>query len=779
MRKACVLGAGSMGAQIACHFSNAGMEVLLLDMPSTSSNRNATVDKQWRLALSAKPPALYDVSFASRVVTGNFSDDLPRIKDCDWVMEAVVEDVEIKQALFAQVDDLRRSDSLVTSNTSSIPLHVLSAGRSDSFRAHFCGTHFFNPPRYLRLLEVIPTAHTAQSVVDFLMDYCRLQLGKETILCKDTPAFVANRIGIYGILSVIRAAQDLGFSFAEVDALTGPLVGRPKSATFRTLDVVGIDVVSKVIRFLHEALTDDPQRAVFVLPSFVEELDSKKWWGEKTKQGFYKKVKKDGLKQILQLDINTYTYAPYERPHFESLSRAKAMPTLAERLNFLLALPDRVGDFYRRTFYEVCTYAAQCVPTIADSFHTIDRALCAGFGWAMGPFQVWDALGFSSTLSAMQKKRLILPDWVSAMQKNGADSFYLYADGKQSYYNIEQEKHQPFPAQDGVIYLAAYADKIVWQNRHATLYDMGDGVLQLAFRAKMNTLNAYVIAGIAKALDVTEERFCGLVIAGEEEHFSAGADLSLVYAHAAEQEYDEIDMMVRRFQQLIMRLRTSAVPVVVGVRGMVLGGGCELSLHADAVVAHTETYMGLVEAGVGLIPAGCGTKEMALRLSSSLQEGDPVLNRLLRTFKHVAMAKVSQSAHEARTLDYLRPSDTLLYNTSYLAQCAKEEVLRLYRYGYTPALPARHIKVQGRAGIAFLESVITNMLYGRYASSHDAKVAKKLSYVLNGGMLPAPTQVEDSYLLDLEREAFLSLCGEPKTLARMHSVLFKKKMLRN
>ena len=780
VRRVAVLGAGRMGAQIACHFANVGLDVLLLDVASSgTTRRNDVGNKQLQAAIQSHPPPLYDASFRSQITVGNFEDDLPEVGTCDWVLEAVVEDVAIKQALFAKVDALRKENCLVTSNTSSIPLHVLSSGRSASFCAHFCGTHFFNPPRYLRLLEIIPTAETASSVVDFLIRYGRIILGKEAILCKDTPAFVANRIGIYGILSVIRAAEDLGFSFAEVDALTGPLIGRPKSATFRTLDVVGVDVVAKVIRFLHESLKDDPRRACFALPSLVSSMDKKKLWGEKTQQGFYKKVKKDGVTEILQLDPSTHTYQPYEKPHFEALLKARGMEALPERFAFLLTLSDRVGDFYRRTTHEVFAYAAACIPEIADAPHIIDSALRAGFGWAMGPFQLWDALGFEATAVSVEKGGEKCPAWVSALRKKKAPRLYAYKDGKQVGYEPGRGVLSPIPGQEGVLVLSAHADKVVWRNRNVTLYDVGDGVLQMDFRAKMNTLNASVMEGVVKALELSSASFCGLVIASEEEHFSAGADLSLVYAHAAEQEYDEIDGLVRRFQQLVTSLRTAPIPVVVGIKGMTLGGGCELSVHADAIVASAESYVGLVETGVGLIPAGGGTKEMARRLSQTLREGDPVLNRLLQTFHTVATAKVSQSAHEALRFGYLRSSDTLLYGAPYLAQRAKEEALRLYRLGYTPGLPARNIKVQGRAGIAFLESVIANMRYGHYASAYDAKVAGKLSYVLNGGMLPKPTVVSEAYMMDLEREAFLSLCGEPKTLERMHGLLFKKKMVRN
>ena len=780
IKRVAVLGAGRMGSCLACHFANAGAQVLLLDLPQVGDvHKNAAVQRQLQATLQASPPALYSTSFGVRIATGNFEEDIAKIKDCDWILEAVVEDVEAKRSLLAQVDRHRRADSIVSSNTSSIPLHGLAAGRSDSFRAHFCGTHFFNPPRYLRLLELIPTPETNQELVDFLLHYGSMHLGKEVVLCKDTPAFVANRIGIYGMLSIIRAGQDLGFSFAEVDVLTGTLIGRPKSATFRTLDVVGLDVMGKVVRFLHGALKDDPQRARFQLPAFMEVLEKKGWWGEKAGQGFYKKTKKDGKTEILQWDVERHTYRPYESPRFEAVKGAQAVRALEERLPMLSAASGAVGTFYRRTFHDIFSYAAQCVPSVADTFHTIDRALCAGFGWAFGPFQTWDALGFLPTLSAMQKADVALADWLQDMQQSGATSFYSYKGGKPMHYDVPSKKERPLPRQDGVLCLAAHKEQVVWSDPGATLYDVGDGVLQLAFHTKMNTLNAHVMEGLDRALQLATEQFCGLVIANEAEHFSAGADLSLVYAHAAEQEYDEIDWMIRRFQQFVMRLRTAPLPVVAGVRGMVLGGGCELSLHTDLVVAHAETYMGLVEAGVGLIPAGGGTKEMARRLSLSLQEGDPVLNRLLRVFKLIATAKVSQSAHEAVSWGFMGAADPIARHASHVAQYAKEEVLRLHRRGYQPAHPAHDIKVQGRAGIAFLETVITNMVYGHYASPHDAKVAQRLSHVMNGGMLPAPTEVSASYLLDLEREAFLSLCGEPKTVERMHSLLFKKKTLRN
>lgn len=796
IKRVAVLGSGVMGSRIACHFANIGVQVLLLDIvPKELTDdekkkgltiehplvRNRIVNNALKAAIESKPSPLYDSKKATLIKTGNFEDHMKDIAAYDWVMEVVVENLDIKKKIYDQVEKYRKPGTLVTSNTSGIPIHLMAEGRSDDFRKHFAGSHFFNPPRYLRLLEIIPTPQTDPAVVDFLMHYGDLFLGKETVLCKDTPAFIANRIGVYSLMSGIHTVEQMGLTVGEVDRLTGPLIGRAKSATFRTMDVVGLDTTVNVSRNLLAGLPNDESKDRFKLPKIVEALYERKWWGDKTKQGFFKKTVNDkGQKEILELDLKTFEYGARTRASFPSLDKVKDVENLKERLPQLINATDKAGEFYRATFYDVFRYCSLRIPEIADELYKIDQAVCAGFAWEMGPFETWDLLGVAATADKMKAAGHAPAPWVGDMLAAGHQSFYKYEKGSKLYYDIATKTYKPIPGKEDLIILDAFrSDKVVWSNAGSTLYDVGDGVLNLEFHTKMNSLGQEVLEGINLAITKAEEGYRGLVIGNEGANFSAGANLAMLFMYAADQEFDEIDLMIRQFQNTMMRARFSAVPVVAAPSGMALGGGCELSIHCDAIQAHAETYMGLVEFGVGLIPAGGGTKEMTLRASDSYNPGDPELNRLQEYFMTIATAKVSTSAHEAKGLGYVKASDEITLNRSRLLADAKAKVIEIADAGYTQPLPRTDIKVQGKSGLALFEAGITGMLYGKYISDHDAKIARKLGYIMSGGDLSAPTEVSEQYLLDLEREAFLSLTGEPKTVERIHSILFKGKPLRN
>jgi 3-hydroxyacyl-CoA dehydrogenase len=796
IRKVAVLGSGIMGSRIACHFANIGVEVLLLDIPpkellpaeekkgltlASKAVRNRIVNDSFQSTLVSKPDPLYRKSFADRVSLGNFEDDMPKIKDFDWIIEVVVENLAIKKIVFDSVEKHRKPGTLITSNTSGIPIHMMNEGRSEDFQKHFCGTHFFNPPRYLRLFEIIPTEKTDPEIVSFLLHYGDLFLGKETVVCKDTPAFIANRIGIYSIMSAMHTVEKMGMTVGEVDRLTGPIIGRAKSATFRTMDVVGLDTTVKVSTNLYEGLPNDEARDNFKLPKIVQELYDRKWWGDKTKQGYFKKtVDEKGAKLILELDLKTFEYGPATRAEFKALEAAKPVDNLKDRLKLLINFKDKAGDFYRATFYDMFKYCTYRIPEISDELYRIDQAVAAGFGWELGPFEVWDALGAEETLKKMTEAGLAPAKWVSEMIQSGAKTFYKFENGKKLYYDIATKTYKVIPGTEGFVLLDAYKEKnIVWKNDGTTLYDIGDGVLNLEFHTKMNSIGGEVIEGINTAITMAEKGYNGLVIGNEGQNFSAGANLAMLFMFAGDQEYDEIELMIRQFQNTMMRARFSTIPIVAATSGMALGGGCELSMHCDAIQAHTETYMGLVEVGVGLIPGGGGTKELTLRASDLYKTGDPELNTLQEFFMNIATAKVSTSAMEAQDLNFIKLTDSFTVNRTRLLADAKKKVLDLHKAGYSQPIERKDIKVQGQSGLALFEAGVNGMLYGHYISEHDMKIAQKISWVMNGGDLSTPTLVSEQYLLDLEREAFLSLCGEPKTLERIHSILFKGKPLRN
>lgn len=796
IRKVAVLGSGVMGSRIACHFANIGVQVLLLDIVPKEPNetekakgltlehkavRNRIVNDALLGVVKSNPSPVYHSKVVDRITTGNFEDDMKDIAGCDWVLEAVVENLDIKKKVFDNVEMHRKPGTLISSNTSGIPIHLMLDGRSDDFKTHFCGTHFFNPPRYLKLLEIIPTELTRKDVVDFFMEYGDRFLGKTTVLCKDTPAFIANRIGVYAIMEVLHAASELGLSVEEVDKLTGPVVGRPKSATFRTADVVGIDTLIKVANNLVVDAKEDESKEMFVLPEYLKKLDEHKWYGDKSKQGFYKKTKNAaGETEILSLNLKTFEYGTQQKAKFATLEATKPIDDLRKRFPVLLAGTDKAGEFYRHTFFGAFAYVTNRIPEIADHLYQIDEAVCAGFGWEMGPFEIWDTLGVAQTLTLVKAAGRKPAAWVDEMLASGADTFYKTENGVRKYYHIASKTYKPLPGSGEMIILDHIrSNSKVWSNSGATLHDIGDGILNLEFQTKMNTMGSEIVSALNKSIEIAETDFRGLVIGNNGANFSAGANLAMLLMFAIDQEFDEIDVMVRSFQKTMMRVRYSAIPVVTAPHGLSLGGGCEINLHADAVQAAAETYIGLVEMGVGLIPGGGGTKELTLRASDAFEKGDIELNTLQNAYMNIAMAKVATSAAEAFDMGIFRKQDRISMNERRQIADAKQRVIELADMGYTQPTMRKDIKVQGKTGLATFQIGASSMLRGAYISEHDKKISEKLAWIMCGGDLSYPQLVSEQYLLDLEREAFLSLCGERKTLERIQHTLKTGKPLRN
>ncbi len=797
INKVAVLGSGIMGSRIACHFANKGVQVLLLDIvPRELSDveakkgltlddknvRNRIVNESLASTLKANPSPIYDRKFASRISTGNFEDDMSKIADCDWVMEVVVERLDIKKIIFEQVEKYRKPGTLVTSNTSGIPINLMAEGRSDDFKKHFCGSHFFNPPRYLKLLEIIPTKHTDPAIVNFLMNYGDQYLGKTTVLAKDTPAFIANRVGIYGIMDLFHYIDKEGFTVEEVDRLTGPVIGRPKSATFRTCDVVGLDTLVHVANGLHAAVPDDEKNAVFALPAFVQYMIDNKLFGDKTKKGFYQKVRKpDSSSEILAMDLKTKEYKAQEKPKFASLGQAKQIDDLKDRIKFLVSAKDRAGDFYRASYSGLFEYVSNRIPEIADDLYKIDQGMKAGFGWDLGPFETWDAIGLEKGLKIMEAAGKKPAAWVTEMVAAGHTSFYKTENGTLLYYNIGKKDFEKVPGMENFIILDHIRpSKTVWSNSECAIEDLGDGIINVEFRSKMNSLGSGVLAGVNKAIELAEKDYRGLVIGNQAPNFTVGANLAMVLMMGIEQEWDELNFAIKYFQDTVMKLRYSSIPVIVAPHGMTLGGGCEMTLHADAVQAAAETYIGLVEFGVGLIPAGAGTKEMTLRASDRYLKDDVELNAYREYYLNIGMAKVATSASEAFTMDILKHGrDHISMNKDRQIQDAKRQAILLAEQGYQQPIRRNDIKVLGKQALAMFEVGAFQMVEGRYISEHDKKISSKLAYVMSGGDLSAPTEVSEQYLLDLEREAFLSLCGERKTLERIQFMLKTGKPLRN
>ena len=797
IKKVAIVGSGIMGSGIACHFANIGVEVLLLDIVPRELNdqekakglgledrvvRNRLVNTALKTSLKSKPSPIYSQKFAERISTGNIEDDLHKIKEVDWVMEVVVERLDIKQQVFEKIEKFRTPGTLITSNTSGIPIKFMNEGRSDDFQKHFAVTHFFNPPRYLKLFEVVPGPKCSQEVTDFLMMYGDKFLGKTAVLAKDTPAFIGNRIGIFGIMSLFHVVKEMGLTIEEVDKLTGPVIGRPKSATFRTIDVVGLDTLVHTANGVKDNCPNDEMRDQFVIPDFVNTMMENNWLGSKTKQGFYKMTKNaNGKKEILSLDLNTLEYRAKKSAKFETLELTKKIDHVTDRFKVLVAGKDKAGEFYRKSFAAMFAYVQNRIPEISDELYRIDDGLRAGFGWEHGPFEIWDAIGVAQGVEMMKAENKEPAAWVTEMLANGVTSFYSVKEGATLYYDIPAKSYLKKPGQDSFIIL----DNIrktneVWKNSGAVIEDIGDGILNLEFQSKMNTIGADVLTAINKAIDMAETNYQGLVVGNQAANFSVGANIGMIFMMAVEQEYDELNYAIKYFQDTMMRMRYSSIPTIAAPHGMALGGGCEISLHADKVVAAAETYMGLVEFGVGVIPGGGGSKEMALRASDLFHKGDVQLNVLQEHFLTIGMAKVATSGYEAFDLGLLQKGkDVIVVNKERQIAQAKQHALLMAEAGYSQPPARKDVLVLGKQALGMFLVGTDSMQASHYISDHDKKIANKLAYVMAGGDLSEPTKVTEQYLLDIEREAFLSLTTERKTLERIQHMLKTGKPLRN
>jgi 3-hydroxyacyl-CoA dehydrogenase len=797
INKVAIIGSGIMGSGIACHFANIGVEVLLLDIVPRELNekekkiglsledkpvRNRLVNDALQASLKSKPSPIYHKDFANRIKTGNLEDDISKVSEVDWIIEVVVERLDIKKKVFDNLEKYRKKGTLISSNTSGIPIKQMSEGRSDDFKKHFCGTHFFNPPRYLRLFEIIPGPETSDEVLEFLNEYGEKFLGKISVVAKDTPAFIGNRVGIFSIMSLFHMVKEMDLTIEEVDKLTGPVIGRPKSATFRTVDVVGLDTLVHVANGLYEGVPNDERHELFALPGFINTMMENKWFGSKSGQGFYKKIKnEDGSSEIKSLDLNTLEYRSSKKASFATLELTKTIDNVEDRFKVLIKGKDKAGEFYRKNFAALFAYVSNRIPEITDELYKIDDAMKAGFGWAHGPFQIWDAVGVEKGIELMKAEGHEPAAWVNEMLKKGSKSFYTVKSGNTYFYDIPKKEQVKVPGQDAFIILDNIREsKEVFKNSGVVVEDLGDGILNVEFRSKMNSIGGDVLDGLNKALDIAEKDYRGLVVANNGANFSVGANIGMIFMMAVEQEYDELNMAIKYFQDTMMRMRYSSIPTVAAPHGMTLGGGCELSLHADKVVAAAETYIGLVEFGVGVIPGGGGSKELTLRASDTYQKDDLEINRLRENFLTIAMAKVSTSAYEAYDSNILQKGkDIVVVNPDRQLAIAKQHALLMAENGYTKPILRTDIKVLGKQALGAFYAGTDQMVAGNYISEHDKKIANKLAYVMAGGDLSEASYVSEQYLLDLEREAFLSLTGERKTLERLEQMIKTGKPLRN
>ena len=769
IQKVAVLGAGTMGARIAAHFANAGVPSVLLDIVVPNQpNRNAAALKGLDSVAKLRPTGFFVNDVASLITPGNFEDDLAKVSDCDWIIEAVAENLEIKRGLWKKVEALRKPHAIVSTNTSGIPLHKIAEGFSESFRHHFLGTHFFNPPRYMHLVELIPLPDTQPAVMDFVSHFCERRLGKGVVPCKDTPNFIANRIGSFFGATVQKIVIEDGYTVEETDFLTGPLIGLPNSGSFRLLDIVGLDVWTNVGTNLYHAVPEDPWRDRFLMPKFHTELTTRGWLGEKSGQGYYKRVGKE--KEIHAIDLQTFEYHPALKVKFSAAEAAKGIEDLPERLRTLVAGTDRVGTFLWKLYSDLFLYSAERVPEIADEIFQIDRAMRWGYANKLGPFELWDALGFEAVCKRLESDKRNIPDNIQRMRKSGAESLYKTASAAKKthkhYFDLIHTEYKPLHERASLAEIKK-AGNTIKSNSGASLIDLGDGVLCCEFHSKMNSLGEDQIGMIYAGIGELEKNFDAMVIANQGENFSVGANLMLVLLAAQEGEWDDLNAAIHRFQQANMALKYAAKPVVAAPFSRALGGGCEIPLHCARIQASAETYMGLVEVGVGLIPGAGGTKEMVVRLQ------DP-----RKAFELIGMAKVSSSGEEARQLGFLTKSDRISMNPDLLIEDAKELALSLVKE-YQPGVPRTDVKVGGESAFAMLKLGAWTMRQGGYISDYDVIVAEKLATVLSGGRLTGDQQVSEQYLLDLEREAFLSLCGNPKTQERMQFMLKTGKPLRN
>lgn len=799
IRKAAVLGAGTMGAGIAAHLANAGIQTLLLDIApqdltpdeekkgltlESKAVRNRIVNSLFEAAKKLKPAPFMLGENAALITTGNFEDDLQKIKDCDFVVEAVVENLDIKHKIFAEVEKHRKADSVIASNTSGIPINKIAEPFTDDFKANFLGIHFFNPPRYMKLVEVIPTEWTKPEISCSIFGFLDERLGKGVVSAKDRPNFIANRIGTFGMMATIREMLNMGFTPTEVDQMTGKAIGHASSATFRTSDLVGLDVLAHVNNNLYPAIPDDEDREVFQIPDVINQMLEKKFLGDKTKGGFYKKsTDAQGNRQILELDLQTFEYKPQAKTKFASLDAAKNIEDLPARIKTLVWGKDNVAEFLWKTISRTLRYTANRIPEIADTIVEIDNAIKWGFGWTIGVFETWDAIDLEKSVERMRAENQLIPASVEKMLASGATSFYKNENGEKSFYDLIAGEYKTIPEQAGVIVLKSVKDRsgIIKKKSGASLIDLGDGVACLEFHSKMNAIGGDTVQMMNFAIDEVGKNFKGLVVGNQGGNFSAGANIMLLLLAAQEEEWDDINIMISQFQKTVMRLRYSPKPVVTAPYGLALGGGCETTMHGDKVRAAGETYIGLVEVGVGLIPAGGGTKEMTMRamdLAKKTPGADP-LAFLKKTFELIGMGKVATSAQEAKAWGILRPSDSISMNGDRLIADAKQEVLNLSASGYVQPVERTDILALGESALAAMKLALYMMKRGGFISEHDELIGKKLAKVMSGGDLNHQTFVSEQYLLDLEREAFLSLCGERKTQERIAAMLKTGKPLRN
>ncbi len=799
IQKAVVLGAGTMGARIAAHFANAGLPCLLLDIvpkDAAPADRNKLVLAGLDAAKKSKPAAFFAPELAAKISVGNFEDDLSRIADADWIIEVVAENLEIKRNLLAKVAQFRKPGSIVTTNTSGLPVHLIAEGLPEEFQQHWAGTHFFNPPRYMKLVEAIPGPKASAAVLDTLVDFCDRRLGKGVVVAKDTPNFIANRIGTFSMLNALRLMSTLGMTIEEVDACTGPAVGWPKSATFRTADIVGVDVLAHVVNNIYEAAANDESRDSYKIPALVEQMLERKWLGDKTGQGFYKRVKGSSDKEILTLDVQTMDYRPRQKAKFASIDAGKTVEDARERLRALMTplfegqKTDKAQQFIWGGLSEMCLYAGRRMPEISDRIVDVDRAMRWGFAWELGPFEIVDSLGLPQFAEQIHKEGRTLPPIFEKALSSGRKSFYESEKGSTRVFDFATGATQKFEEPTGIILLKKLKDagREVDRNSGASLIDLGDGVVCCEFHSKMNAIGADLIAMIHKGIKRLDTDFDAMVIANQASNFCVGANLMLVLVGAQEQEWDELHMAVKQFQNVNLAIKYAPKPVVSAPQGMALGGGCEISLHAAKIHAAAEAYIGLVETGVGLIPGGGGTKEMMIRANENASSGDDLdlFHTLKPIFENIATAKVGTSAEEDRQLGYLRRTDAHSMNRERLVADAKQTALALARSGWKPAAntwqegaQSTQIKVLGESFLAAAKMAIHLMVRGGYASDYDAHVARKLANILAGGPLSAPQLVSEQYILDLEREAFVSLCGEKKTQERIAFTLKTGKPLRN
>ena len=798
IKKAAVLGAGVMGSAIAAHLANVGIPSFLLDMvpPELTDaekkkgltlespgvrNRFAIIGK--KRVQESSPASLYLKEDSELLTTGNFEDHLSWVSQADWIIEAVIEDLDTKRDLFKKVVPFLKDGTVVSSNTSGISIRKMCQGLPVDFAERFLGTHFFNPPRYMKLLEIIPILSTSKSVVERMAQFGEKILGKGVVYAKDTPNFIANRIGAFATAITLRTTFEDGYRIEEVDQITGPAMGRPKLATFKLADLVGLDVMAHVSRNLYESLPEGKEREYFVSSSLIQQMIRNQWLGQKTKQGFYKRVKKEGNEETLVLDYEKLDYRPQEKVNLPSVEMGKNIDDVRERVKTLVMSPDRGGQFAWKILEKTLLYSAEKIPEVSDDIVNIDRAMKWGYNWELGPFEIWDAIGLKPSVKRMEKEGEAIPPIVEQLLSKGSSSFYEKKDGRTLYFDLGPGQYREIEEKPEIILLPGLKErkKTVLSNPGASVIDLGDGVACLEFHSKMNTLGADTIQMMRDSLKEVEERFDGLVIGNQSDNFSTGANLMLILFEIQDENWDDIEFSVKAFQDTLMAIKYFEKPVVAAPFGLTLAGGCEICLACSKMQAAAETYMGLVEVGVGLIPAGGGTKEMLLRCTEGIppEVDADFFPFIRRAFETLAMAKVATSAKEAEKLGFIRSTDRMTVNRDYLIHDAKKTVLDLVKEGYRPPRPKKNIKVLGEKGYALLQMGLFYMREGGYISQYDEHVGKKLAYVFSGGNLPDGTEVTEQSILDLEREAFMSLCGELKTQTRIEHMLKTGKPLRN